>query len=114
MANLGAPGVYAWLIENLAKNGKNARFLLEEGPPAKIIGSIPVESLTLPAGYYANPQGNISNKKNVPKGQPHDNILYVCNVQYLVGKEKEAAAEARRAKNPFLRDVFPKKDKKKK
>lgn len=104
MKNLGAKGVYDWLVSNPA-NGKKAQFHLIEGPPAKIKGNIPVESLNLPQGYYPNPQGKISNRKNVSKGEAYDNIAYECDVQFFVTLAKERAEQAKREKNPLLKEI---------
>lgn len=113
MANLGIKGVQSWL-ENNPANGKKAQFYLKEGPPAIIVGNIPVESLRLPPGYYPNPQGMITNRKNVPEGEPFDRIPYECDVQFFVNQAKERAAQERRAKNPLFKEIFPKTKKEKK
>ena len=104
MKNLGAKGVFEWLVSNPA-NGKKAQFQLIEDPYVKIKGNVPVESLTLPQGYYPNPQGKISNRKNVPKGEAYDTITYECDVQYFVNQARERADKARKEKNPLLKEI---------
>ena len=108
MENLGVNGVFSWL-ENNPANGKKARFHLKEGPPAIIVGNIPIESLQLPPGYYPNPQGQITNRKNVTKGEPFDRISYECDVPFFITLDKERAEQAKRAKNPLFKEIFPKK-----
>lgn len=113
MKNLGPQGILEEL-KKLYKDDKKAKFDLMEGPPPKIIGCIPAESLAkLPEGYYVNHQGNITNRKSVAKGEPYDNLLYSCDVNYFVSKEKEAAKQAKKDSNPLFKPLFGGKKKKK-